>query len=276
MPPLTAARFLDQWSVDVLGVVLPLLLVIGYAAPLVRVHRRGDSWPGWRVACYVAGVVVLVWSLCGAPAAYRAAVPWMGAMSVALVAAVVPLGLALGDPVALWESATGQPVGWLRGRLARVVMFPLLASVLSSTVLTLAFTSDWFTQAQVQDRAWSLLQLTALALGLLVNLPLLSEDLLPPWCGPGLKTLLAFADGLLDAIPGIVVMTTIDKWVGGALLAVAESVGIPMIFAVLTGWVRSDEREAAEIDARLDAQEDTTTPWWMADPELARRYGRQE
>ncbi|WP_048555272.1 cytochrome c oxidase assembly protein, partial [Nostocoides japonicum] len=185
-------------------------------------------------------------------------------------------GLALGEPVALWERATGREARWLRGWVARALMFPLVASVLSAAVLTIAFTSDWYARAQVSATSWALLQLTALVIGLLVNLPLLSEDLLPAWCGPGLKTFLAFADGLLDAIPGIVVMTTVDKWVGGALLAVAEAVGVPMIFAVLAGWVRSDEREAAAVDARLDAQEASgdrglTTPWWLADPDLARR-----
>ncbi len=280
MAPLSPARFLDAWAPSWFGLGLPLLLAVAYAVPLLRLRRSGGQWPPLRSASYLGGIVVLAWSLAGPPAAYREAVPWMGAMGVGLVAAVVGLGLALGDPVALWETATGRTAGWLRGRLARAIMFPLVASVVSAAVLTIAFTSTWYARAQVSPGSWALLQLTALAIGLLVNLPLLSEDLLPAWCGPGLKTLLAFVDGLLDAVPGIVVMTTVDKWVGGALLAVAEAVGVPMIFAVLAGWVRSDAREAAEVDAHLDAQEAAgeggTTPWWLADPDLARRYGRRE
>lgn len=276
MPPLAPARFLDQWDLTWFGVLLPVVLTIGYAVPLVRLHRAGDRWSGWRVAAYLAGIVVLGWSLVGAPAAYRAAVPWMGGMSVALVAAVVPLCLALGDPVRLWESASGMPVRWVRGPVARVLMFPLVASVVSAVVLTVAFTSDWYAAAQVRGLPWALLQLAALVIGLLVNLPLLSEDLLPAWCGGGVKTLVAFLDGLFDAIPGIVVMTTVDRYVGGALLAVAESVGVPMIFAVMIAWVRADEREARAVDARLDAEEHSSTPWWLADPDLARRYRRRD
>jgi putative copper resistance protein D len=82
--------------------------------------------------------------------------------------------------------------------------------------------------------------------------------------------LFAFVDGLLDAVPGIVVMTTVEKYSGAALLAVAESVGVPMIFAVLIQWVRSDTAEAAAVDARLDAAEADgtfdTTPWWIREP----------
>ena len=260
------------WSIDPVGVLLPLAVSIAYAG-LLAVRRA--PWPLWRTVCWFAGVAVLAWSLLGPPAARRADTAWWGALGIALVAAVVPLGLALGDPIRLWENGRRQQP-WLRGRLARAVMFPLFASALSAAVLTVAFTGGWYDAARGQDGPWTLLVLAALAVGLLVNLPLLSEDLLPAWCGPGLRTLLAFLDGLLDAIPGIVVMTTVERFTGGALLAVAEAVGVPMIFAVLAQWVRSDEREARAVDAELDGQEATSTPWWLADPELARRYRRTD
>jgi putative copper resistance protein D len=129
-----------------------------------------------------------------------------------------------------------------------------------------AFTSGWYPDARREELPWDLLVLASLACGVLVNLPLLSGDLLPSWCGPGLRSLFAFADGLLDAVPGIVVMTTVAKYSGAALLAVAESVGVPMLMAVLVQWVRSDDVEAAAVDARLDAAEQEGTydgtPWW--------------
>jgi len=252
------------WSIDPIGVLLPLALSITYAG-LLAVRR--EAWPGWRTVCWFGGVVVLAWCLLGAPAARRAETPWWGALGIALVAAVVPLGLALGNPIGLWENGR-RPIAWVRGRPARVVMFPLVASAVSAAVLTIAFTGGWYAAARRHDGAWTLLVLAALAVGLLVNLPLLSEDLLPAWCGPGLRTVLAFLDGLLDAIPGIVVMTTVERFTGGALLAVAESVGVPMIFAVLAQWVRADEREARATDARLDAAEAEGdfdgTPWWRS------------
>jgi cytochrome c oxidase assembly factor CtaG len=245
------------------GFALPLLLLCGYAV-LHRVRRQ--TWPWWRTLCWVLGVVVLGWSLVGAPAAYRHGTSWWGALGIGLVAAVVPLGLALGDPVALWEGGR-RPIPRLRGRVGGALMFPLVASTLSAAVLTVAFTSGWFAAARREEVPWDLLVLAALGCGVLVNLPLLSEDLLPPWCGPQLRTLFAFVDGLLDAVPGIVVMTTVEKYSGAALLAVAESVGVPMIFAVLIQWVRSDTAEAAAVDARLDAAEADgtfdTTPWWL-------------
>jgi putative copper resistance protein D len=245
------------------GVAFPVVLLAVYAV-LLRVRRT--SWPWWRVACWTAGVAVLAWSVLGAPAAYRAQTPWWGALGIALVAAVVPLALALGDPVALWEAGR-RPVRGIRSRVGRALIFPLVASALSAALLLGAFTSPWYDDARHSEVPWDLLVVAALTAGLLVNLPLLSEDLLPSWCGPGLRALFAFADGLLDAIPGIVVMTTVQKYSGAVLLGVAESVGVPMLMAVMVQWVRSDAAEAAAVDARLDAAEREGTydgtPWWQ-------------
>ena len=44
--------------------------------------------------------------------------------------------------------------------------------------------------------------------GTLVVLPLLSTELLPAWCTHPVRAFLAFVDGLIDAVPGILVMTT--------------------------------------------------------------------
>ena len=247
------------------GVLLPASLLVGYAA-LFRARRT--SWPWWRSLCWTAGVAVLAWCVLGEPAAYRAHTSWWGALGVGLVLAVVPLGLALGDPVSLWESGR-RPVRGVRSRVGRALMFPLVASALSVALLLLAFTSPWYADARRTEFPWDLLVVACLACGVLVNLPLLSGDLLPSWCGPGLRAVFAFADGLLDAVPGIVVMTTVAKYSGAVLLGVAESVGIPMLMAVLVQWVRSDATEARAVDVRLDAAEqDGTydgTPWWQSE-----------
>ncbi len=292
MAPLTPARWVTEWSLTPL-VLLPVILAVGYALLITAARRADKPWPAWRTATFLAATVVLVWSANGAPAAYRGSVDWMGTLSVGLTTAVVPLGLALGDPVRLWEELRGRQVAWLRGRVARALMFPVVASVVAATVVTLTFTTGWYAAARAHAAPWALLQVAVLVVGLLVNLPLLSEDLLPAWCTPGLRTLLAFTDGVADAIPGVVVMASIDWVAGGTLLAVAESVGIPTLFAVMVQWVRSDEAEAREVDERLDrleservaaaatpspqgaAQEPVLDrPWWESDPQLAHRFRR--
>ena len=74
------------------------------------------------------------------PAARRAQEAWPLALSLGLVTAVVPFLVGLGDPVRLLEEGRGAPLALMHGRVARVLTFPLVASVLSAAVLTVAVT----------------------------------------------------------------------------------------------------------------------------------------
>ena len=291
---------LTTWAPDGL-LALPVALAAAYGVLLARhrgAHRRGSAaaYPAWRTVPVGLGVLLLAWAVAGWPAARRAAEAWPLALSLGLVTAVVPFLLGLGDPVRLLEEGRGAPLPLLHGRLARVLTFPLVASVLSAAVLTLAVTSGWFTAARTQPGAWLSLQVVALLLGLLVTVPLLVEGLLPAWCGPALRALFAFSDGLLDAVPGIVALGSLDWLTGQTLVAVAESVGVPLVLVTLVQWARADEEGARALDARLDAAaaapppaapapdgdpaatppaQPSDRPWWESDPRLAGRYGRR-
>jgi len=85
---------------------------------------------------------------------------------------------------------------------------------------------------------------------------------------------IAFLDGLLDALPGLAVLGTghviaagyytrvARSWgpspvraqqIGGtAMIALSEFVGLPTLIVLLAAWVRSDARQASDIDAALD------------------------
>jgi len=318
MPSPTATSWVTAWVADPLGLVLAVTLVGGYAAGVVAARRRGVSWPWWRTAVYVAlGVGSLVAATCGALAAYRGTLFWVGAAQATVLSAVTPLGLALGDPVGLARAARpglGQRAGAGTRRLARVAMFPLLSSVVAAGTLVVFFFTPWFGRSLsvpwVRELAYAVLLVT----GTLVVLPLLSSELLPAWCTHPVRSLLAFVDGLIDAIPGILVMTTPqlltvgvgaatlsrrtwgpapmwDQRIGGAvMLAIAELVGLPLLGAVLVGWIRADDAEARLVDAELDARRtaprpptpdgagaapqpageaERDRPWWESDPRFS-------
>ncbi|MFB6556910.1 cytochrome c oxidase assembly protein, partial [Streptomyces sp. NPDC056405] len=81
---------------------------------------------------------------------------------------------------------------------------------------------------------------------------------------------------LVDAVPGIVVMTSgtliaggwyasqhrpwdpslqQDQMIGGGLmLTIAELVGLPFMIAVFAEWVRDERRRTRALDARLDRE----------------------
>jgi cytochrome c oxidase assembly factor CtaG len=305
LAPLTPAALLSAWVFDPLGAVLAVVLLVVHVACLVRARRRGARWHRLRSASFVLlGIGSLVYATCGALAAYRSSLFWVAAAQAAVLSAVTPMGLALGDPVALAEQAFGdQGAGRLRrglaGPVARVLMFPLVSSLLAVFSLIAVFFTGYFVSSVSSPLVRDVLYGQLLVTGLLVVLPLLGNEMLPSWCTYPARALFAFVDGLLDAIPGILVMTAPgllapgvaglrnrtwgpapawdQKLGGGAMLVVGELVGLPLLAAVFVSWVRADDAEAARADAVLDARAQDSVepgrdrPWWETDPRFLDR-----
>ena len=290
VPPFTPSSLVTQWIADPIGLALVVLLTTGYAAGMAAARRRGVRWSPLRALWFFGlGVGSLVLAATGGLAAYRGVLLPAAAAQAVVLSAVTPVGLALGDPLGLAEQAWGERgqglTGWLRGGPARVFMFPLFSSVLAVGCLLLLFVTPWLSASLNHPWVRELTYLALLGTGTLVVLPLLGEQMLPAWCTHPVRTLIAFADGLLDAVPGLVIMTwpkllspgvssyahrpdpLWDQRIGGGIiLLVGEVVGVPLLAAVIVGWVRSDAAEAQAVDARLDAEPDTGRPWWETDP----------
>ena len=302
-PPLTARTMLTAWVFDSSGVLLAVVLTCLYAVCLVRARRRGARVPWLRTAAFaIVGVGSLVYATCGALAAYRSSLFWVAASQAAVLSAVTPLGLALGSPITVAEKALGDRGARrlhhaLTGPVARALMFPLMSSLLAVGSLIAIFFTGYFASSVSSVLVRDVLYVQLLGTGLLVVLPLLGEDMLPSWCTHPVRAIIAFVDGLLDAIPGILVMTAPgllaqgvagvtgrtwgpapawdQKLGGGAMLAIAEVGGLPLLAAVFVSWVRADDADAVRADALLDARAADSVepgrdrPWWETDPRFA-------
>ncbi|KQU70229.1 hypothetical protein ASD62_03540 [Phycicoccus sp. Root563] len=294
MAPFGFGDVFTAWVLSPVGTALAVLLGGAYAAAVWTLRRRHEPVPVLRVITYaVLGIGTLVLATDGGLAAFRDTSFVAAAAQSGVLAAITPVGLALGDPVGLGLRAVG-PVRaaavreFLGGRVARVLMFPLVGSVVATGVHLAMFVTPWL--ARSLELGW-LRELTYLLLvgtGLLFVLPLLADELAPAWCTPGVRVLIGFGDGLLDAVPGVVVMASpallgapvaaylaardplFQQHVGGgAMFGLAEAVGLPLLAATVAAWVRADRVEAALVDARLDLEPASDRPWWESDP----RYG---
>ncbi|NYI41721.1 cytochrome c oxidase assembly protein [Demequina lutea] len=305
MPTLTVWTLLSSWVFDPLGVSLATVLACLYGALLWQAHRRGISWSKARsTAFFVMGPATLVFATCGGLAAYRSTLFWVAAVQAGVLSAVVPMGLALGDPLALaraaWgEVGAGRLLRLLRSPVARVLMFPLVSSLLAMVSLIVVFLTRYFALSTSSMPVRELLYAQLLVTGSLVVLPILGEEMLPAWCTHPVRVLFAFVDGLLDAVPGVFIFfapTLLTRGVpgltdrswgptpawdqqlgGGALITVTELVGLPVLAAIITAWVRADKAEARAVDAALDARDaasgdsELTAPWWASDPRYSDR-----
>ncbi|MEW2520582.1 cytochrome c oxidase assembly protein [Actinacidiphila alni] len=277
LPELTGARYFDDWRLDAVALTVVVLLGVAYGLGVRRKRRAGERWPLWRTAAfYVLGLGTLVVATMSSLAVYDRVLFWPAAVQNILLDLFAPLGLALGDPLAL-----AAPDGRLRrafsGGTVRLLMYPLVSSVLVlASELTIYFT-PYFSTALGNGLVLQLMHLQLLLTGCLFVLPMLSrQDLLPSWCSHPVRAALVFFDGLFDSVPGIVVMTSgtlvAGHWYaahprtwgpsvqhdqllgGGLMLTLAELVALPFLILVFFEWWRAEREKTAELDARLDRE----------------------
>ncbi|MFF7643916.1 cytochrome c oxidase assembly protein [Streptomyces canus] len=316
LPELTGGRFLDTWRPDPAAIVVVVLLGGVYLWGVVRLRRRGERWSFGRTTAFlVIGLGAIVFATMSALAVYSRVLFWPAAVQNTLLDLIAPIGLALGDPLSLALRALPPHLSSplrraMTGRVVRLLTYPLVSSLLVvATELGIYFTPYFSTSLRV-GAVHELMYLHLLAAGCLFVLPMLAgEDLLPSWCTHPVRAALVFLDGVFDAIPGLVVMTgstlVAGRWYaaqvrdwgpsvqrdqmigGGAMISIAELVGLLFLIAMLAEWARAEKTTTAALDRRLDAElervpapaadatgegaadgseADRVRPWWETDP----------
>ncbi|QNP71308.1 cytochrome c oxidase assembly protein [Streptomyces roseirectus] len=281
LPAPTPVHFLTAWQLDVPALLLIALLGGAYGWGVVRLRGR---WPLVRTAAFaVLGLGTLLVATMSGLAVYDHVLFWPAAVQNILLDLVAPLGLALGDPLglalaALPERGAGRVRRAMTGRAVRALTFPLVSTALVLlTELTVYFT-PYFSTALRDGWLHELMYLNLLAAGCLFVIPVLTkEETLPSWCTHPVRAALVFLDGVIDAVPGLVVMThgsliagawylhhhpdwapgvSYDQQLGGGLmLSIAELVALPFLLAILVQWARTERVQAAALDRRLDAEQ---------------------
>jgi len=308
LPKPSFGGLLTQWSFEPIAVVAAVALAFWY----FRAVRATDAWPIRRSIGFAAGLVLLVWSACGFLEVYRRAQFWVWTTQALVLWLAVPLVLLAGRPVHLAMQRSGPDsrlMRALRSPVCKVLANPLVGPALVpllSAVLFFGPLPGWATDSDAV--AW-LLQTLLVVIGALILLPLVGLDDGSSSLAVGLSLAIGMFELVLDAVPGIVLrlnthVTTSyfahadkhpwtlgrlhDQHVAGSIVwIIAEVIDLPFLLLVFRRWVRVDAREAAAVDAILDAEriargepaanEDETArdaPWWLTDPAMQQRFKR--
>ncbi len=279
----TFGRVLSSWQLDVPALLLVVVLGGLYGWGVLRLRRQGRPWPMARVAAFaLLGLGALVVATMSALAVYDHVLFWPAAVQNILLDLLAPLGLALGDPLRLAVEALPGP-GSARvrravtGRVVRVLTFPLVSTALVLATELVVYFTPYFATALRVGWLHELMYLHLLAAGCLFVIPVLThEQALPSWCTHPVRAALVFLDGIIDAVPGVVVMThgtlIAGAWYlhhapawspdvhhdqqigGGAMLSIAELVALPFLLSILVQWARTERVQNAALDRRLDRE----------------------
>jgi putative membrane protein len=263
-------------------VLIPVIVVAAAWLWLARfVTRQHPAHPPqtWRIAAFLCGLGVIVVALTSPIEAYEGqlfSVHMLQHMLLELVAA--PL-LLLGAPATLALRAASPSVrhrllAVLHSRVVAVLSFPLLAWVLFAAVNWGWHFSTLYDQALENQSLHDLEHVTFLAAALLFWWPVVGAD--PSrWRLPyPVRLLYLFLAMPQNSFLGVALMSApvlyhhyavllrtwgpsplVDQGIGGMLMWVGGDVVFLLAMGlVVAAWVRQEDRRAARLDARLDAE----------------------
>jgi putative membrane protein len=306
----SAGALLTQFSINPFGLAAVLLGAAWYWRALTRLD---DPWPRRRTAAYAAGLLLLLWSTCGGFQAYADSVLWVWTTQILCLLLIVPIALIGGQPVELARQSRSRPILLLvNGPVGRLFgnsfLGPALVPILSAG-LFFGPLPGW---AIATPAANWLLQVVVTIVGCLIVLPMLDAREVRHSMVIGFALVIGSLELLLDAIPGIVLRLQThpastyfrerhlhpwssgflhDQQLAGAVLwTVAEILDLPFLVVIFVRWHRADAREAASLDAVLDAErfmragatdeavDDNAgdAPWWLSDPSMQTRLHRPD
>jgi putative copper resistance protein D len=277
--PLSFASIALDWYPSVLFCTAAVALVAAYVAGVVRLRRRGDAWPWYRTALWIAGWAVIVVTTSSGLGKYGMILFSAHMVQHMAVNMLAPILLVLAAPVtlalrALRPDRAGGPREWLlaavHSRWSRLVSKPLVALFIYLTSLYLMYFTGMFEWAMRSHFGHLFMTAHFLAAGSLFFWVIIGPDPKPRPLGYPAKVLLYFVSIVFHAIFGLTLMMGTAliagdwytqlaiPWVGdlladqraggGIAWAFGEIPSLIIIGVLIAQWTRSDEREGRRLD----------------------------
>lgn len=308
---------LTEWRPDPLMLLVALLVAGAYLRTRRAAARAALPWARRRDVLFWVGIAAVLWTTNGFPEARGSQLMWVWMIQVLLLLLVVPILLMSAQPLSLAAAVHGpdNPVARaLRTPAMRFLGSPLVSPVLVPVLCVLLIFGGLGEFSVSSTVAGALVQLLLLAAGVLIAVPLVTTDDQRSSLAVGLSLGVGFVELILDAFPGIALrfqthLTLVhfavarpafspvpidDQHIaGGILWVVAEVLDLPFLVLAAHRWIKADQRDAARIDAELDARaaapadlpgsagsgsaaaapagEHQQRLWWLDDPNLSHR-----
>ncbi|PQP41024.1 cytochrome c oxidase assembly protein [Mycolicibacterium austroafricanum] len=285
--PPTVLNFVTYWRFDPLFGVAAGGLLLAYVIGVIRLRRRGDSWPVGRTVAWAVGTLALLIATSSGVRAYGSAMFSVHMGEHMALNMFIPVLLVLGAPVTLAlrvfpAASAGEPPGprewilWLvHSPATKFLAHPVVAFVLFVGSLYLVYFTPLFDTLVRYHWGHELMTLHFLLVGYLYYWGIVGVD-------PGPKRLpflgrlgLLFAVMPFHAFFGIATMTMTtalgstfyghltlpwvadlsdDQYIGGAIAwGASELPVIIVVVALVTQWARQDRRAGARHDRHADS-----------------------
>jgi putative membrane protein len=288
------AEFFSTWSFDLVSLLVLVATGAAYLMLLGLLKRRGQSWPVWRVlAFFILGLGAYAFVEFGFFGTYRFELRWAFTTRIALLLYAVPLLLSLGRPLELARAARTDASRARFDKFLESWPIRLVSNAIFAPLFALAFFMLFVTPLSATMRTTHVWQnaitVGAFLMGQLMLFPMLQRKEHRSEIFMVAEFLLAFAELMLDAIPGVVLSisnTVLDgasrvaghlpAWFptpladqhfsGNLLWMIAEGADIPILVLLFIRWGHQDKKAAKSIDDLTDAEFEALTNQHLKHP----------
>lgn len=281
-PELTLPRAFTEWTADPAMITLVVVLGAVYLTGARRVRKSGGEWKTGRVVAFCGfGLGFLAIATLSWIGVYQNVLFYARATQTVLLVLLVPLCLALGRPVTLvsanFPNAGRRLERVIRSRVAKVITFPAITSLLLIGVPMGMYFTSWYPATFGSGTVRELTYLVLMVPGYLFFWTLLRVDPVPKEYPYGIGMWLTAAEVVGDAFFGLAIIadTTLiagahyhrvgwpygpslatNQVIGGGIIWIlGDAVGLPFLAVQLIQMMRADKAEAAAVDAELDAKD---------------------
>jgi cytochrome c oxidase assembly factor CtaG/putative copper export protein len=284
-PELTLARYFTEWNFDLAWVLFCAFGIFFYLAGVVRLRRRGDSWPLHRTILWVVGMITLFYITNGGVNVYEKYLFSTHMLAHMALTMLVPVLLVPGAPVTLAARAIRMrrdgsrgPREWIllavHSKFAGVISNPLVAAVLFAGSLWVFYYTSLFSWATTDHIGHQWMIVHFLITGYLFVQSLIGIDPVPYRLPYTFRLLLLLGTMAFHAFFGLALMTgtgllladwygamgrdwgvsaLADQQAGGGIAwSVGEIPTIALAIIVAIQWGRSDEKETKRRDRNAD------------------------
>ncbi|MFA1539145.1 cytochrome c oxidase assembly protein [Actinomadura monticuli] len=290
MPPeVTPLRLLTLWQFDLFFAALAAVLGGLYLAAVVRLRRRGDSWPMGRTAAWLIGLVSIIAVTQTGVAKYAPILFSVHMAQHMVLNMLTPIFLVVGAPVTLALRALKParvrgdrgPREWLtallHSRYLAVIAHPAVATLIFVVSTFALYFTPLFESAMRNHLGHIAMMVHFLAAGSLFFWVLLGVDPAPRKLPYPARLILLFVTMPFHAFFGIALMnmsqalargwygavdppwgtTTLhDQHTGGAIAwAFGEIPTFIVLIVMAFQWYADDQRQARRMDRKADRAE---------------------
>ncbi|MFT2817461.1 cytochrome c oxidase assembly protein [Leifsonia sp. A12D58] len=284
-PELTFSQYFTVWNFDIAWMLFCGFGIFFYVAGVVRLRRRGDKWPIYRTALWIAGMLVLFYITNGGVSVYEKYLFSTHMMMHMVLTMLVPVLLVPGAPVTLIARAVKKRKDGSRGvrewvllavhsKPAGFLANPIVAALLFAGSLWVFYYSSLFSWATTDHIGHQWMIIHFLITGYLFVQSLIGIDPVPYRLPYPFRLLLLLGTMAFHAFFGLAIMTgtglfladwygamgrtwgpnpLLDQQNGGGIAwSIGEIPTIALAITVAIQWSRSDEKETRRLDRNAD------------------------